>query len=126
LAKIREHIPGFADMGQEPLCFDFETTDELLEVPIVKRWNKPMGNHQFSHYTLHKNALMAVHDDGFHWWVVGFIDDLSAVDLPEWSGGKYRVVDESGELKILQSKDVSSVCGEYLTSYDGTVFKLKS
>jgi hypothetical protein len=35
-----------------------------------------------------ENHLMAISDNGHHWWVVGTIKDPSVIELRKWDGGK--------------------------------------
>ncbi len=86
MAQIKQHRPNYFD----PLVFvnltvDFESTEELLNIPFVLNFSTASN---FSHYAISedgtKSTLMAVYDDGYEWWVIGFIDDISKVDLPKW------------------------------------------
>ena len=77
-----QHVPGFID-SNEPQQVGFETTAELLSLEAVKRaaaWPR------FSHFALCGNQLMAICDP--EWWVVGFVGNPSAVDLPAWNPPK--------------------------------------
>jgi hypothetical protein len=78
-----------------------------------------MDGKAFSHFAMSDNCLMVIHDDGFHWWVVGYVEKPERVDLPKWEGGKYRAQMSDGTIKILTNEVVSS-CGYTLTLADGT------
>ena len=119
-----QHIPNFVDTDK-PEAVEFETTQDLLMIDKVKQWARPMDGKEFSHFALSCNVLMAIHDDGFHWWVVGYIDieHPTEIDLPKWESGKYRAKLSSGETVILTHEVVSS-CGDTLTLKDGTTASL--
>ena len=84
--EFRQHIPNFVDI-KAPLLDKFETTEDLLNLEIVQRYGK---RKDFSHFAISDNCLMEISDEGFHWWVVGYIKKPNEVDLPKWDGGKYR------------------------------------
>mgnify|MGYP003419756077 CR=1 FL=1 len=82
---FRQHIPGFVDMGG-PTEFDFNTTEELLNSPLLARYK----NDDFVafEYSPSQHAVIAVSDSGYKWWVVGFAS--KPIDgLKEWKP-KYR------------------------------------
>lgn len=119
--SFRQHIPGFARDGREPPepVIPFETTADLLALEIVQRYKGPT----FSHFAMSENHLMAISDDGYSWWVVGFVADPSAVDLPQWDGGKHLARLADG-VEVTLTRDttphVSSSCGGRLSLSDGT------
>ena len=115
--KFTQHIPNFVD-GATPEIFEFETTEQLLNSEVVKRYK----GDDFSNFAMSDSHLMVISDNGFNWWVVGRIQDPSRVDLPLWDGGKYRAKLESGEEVVLSNEVVSS-CGDVLTLRDGTKAK---
>lgn len=90
---IRQHIPAFVD-GIEPGRADFETLEQLLAVPFVKRWSEPAeAFRRYSYvprryeYRESRNVdyLMAEMADGKH-WVIGYIEPGAGerFGLPEW------------------------------------------
>lgn len=82
------HIPRYIDQrGIENDVFEFESIDELLEIDYVKLF-KQMP--KFSHYAISDVHLMAIFDSGYRWLVAGRIESPEKVDLPRWSGAKYR------------------------------------
>lgn len=117
---FRKYIPTFVELDKEPEAIPFETTDELLKIDAIKRCAS--GPH-FSHFAMSGNALMEITDDGFCWWVLGCIDFPEQVDLPKWTGGKYRAENEKGEIVELISGEVVSSCGDVLTLQDGSKLK---
>lgn len=117
--KFTQHIPAFVDIDRDAdRSFEFETTDELLNHEIVQRYGK---GDNFSHFAISENHLMEIKDDGFHWWVVGYIEKPADVDLPAWDGGKH-LVDVDGEELIL-TDEVVSVRGDRITLKDGRIGK---
>ena len=117
--EFRQHIPNFVDI-KAPLLDKFETTEDLLNLEIVQRYGK---RKDFSHFAISDNCLMEISDEGFHWWVVGYIKKPNEVDLPKWDGGKYRAELPNGKKVILTSNEVYSSCGDELTLRDGTKAK---
>ena len=65
---------------------------------------------------------MVIHDDGFHWWVVGYIENPADIDLPKWDGWKHKAKMPDGSIKTLTDEVISS-CGDILTLRDGTKAK---
>ena len=116
--KFVQHIPSFVDHRGETPAADFETTEELLNLEVVKRYI----HEDFSHFALSDNCLMAVSDDGFKHWVVGFIKNAGDIDLPQWEGWKFRAELPNGN-KVVLGSDVVSSYGDVLTLKDGTTAK---
>lgn len=115
--KLHHHIPTFVDWREPYPSSEFSTTDELLSLDVVRRYAELP---KFSHFAMHDNALIAVLDDGFHWWVVGHVADPAGVDLPEWAGWKFRAVLPNGKRVVLGKGEVVSACGDELTLRNGT------
>lgn len=113
-----QHIPNFVDIDEQPKRIPFETTEDLLNLEVVKRYGQ---RRDFSHFAISDNYLMEISEGGLHWWVVGRIADPAAVDLPQWDGGKYKARLADGLDVDLLGKDVVSSCGNVLTLRDGTV-----
>jgi len=111
--RIIQHIPSFIDVNKKLEWINFNTIEELLNIPFVKQWAKPMDGKDFLCFALYGNYLLVIHDDGFHWWTVGYIENSSSIDLPKWIGGKYQAQMLDGSIKILTS-EVISVCGNTL------------
>jgi hypothetical protein len=85
--RITQHIPSFVETRDDPRkAGAFTTLDELERVPFVAGWKSEPG---FVRFSLSGNALIAelAPDDeepaGAH-WVVGFIENPRALDLPQW------------------------------------------
>lgn len=85
---IKKHVPCFVDVEQSSDENDFETVDELLNIPWVKRWEIPMDGHIFYRWTKSGDLLVAEYDNGEFWWVVGYIRIPEDVELPERSKSK--------------------------------------
>jgi len=80
--EFRQHIPDFVDIESPPPC-KFETTEDLLNLEIVQRYGKGKN---FSHFAIRDNCLMEILDEGFHWWVVGYIKTPSQLPRPKGRG----------------------------------------
>jgi hypothetical protein len=84
--KFTQHIPNFAS-GLDPLIIEFNTFDELLYSEFfIKQKNMFVD---FSHFALSNNRIILVRDNGYWWWVLGKIDDVSNIPLKKWVA-KYR------------------------------------
>ena len=81
-----QRIPGGCDISGDPLSFEFNTTEELLALEYVQRFAK----HRPSTFVMEDNCLMVISDNGYHWWVVGYIEKPNEINLPKWDGPKYR------------------------------------
>ena len=114
-----QHIPNFVE-ADKPQKIPFETTEELLNLEIVKRYGQQPD---FSHFALSGNLLMEISNGGLSWWVIGYIGDPTTVNLPQWDGGKYTARLKNGSIVELAGKDVCSSCGDILTLSDGTTAK---
>jgi hypothetical protein len=78
--KITQYRPGCFE-GFDTKINDFETLEELLNIPWVKRWSEDESFH-----CLAKGGekLMAVLENGKKWWVVGMIENPDDIDLPKF------------------------------------------
>jgi hypothetical protein len=76
--QIIQHIPNYCS-GFTPEVAEFETVDELLNIPFVKHHEKEGHSFQMSDLN-----LMIVKDDESWWWVVGTVKFPDRVDLPKW------------------------------------------
>lgn len=114
------HIPVFVDVDKRTEKIPFETTEDLLNLEVVKRYKQ---RPDFSHFAVSDNLLMEISAGGLYWWVVGYLGDPAAVDLPQWDGGKYQAKLPDGRTVELTSKDVVSSCGDVLKLRDGTTAK---
>jgi len=89
--KFTQRIPGGFDPFMEPETFEFETQEELLNSQgAVKRFAE-MEN--FNEYQLDDNLLMAVYENGYRWWCVGYIEEPEKLNLPKWEP-KFREEEE--------------------------------
>lgn len=89
---IRQHVPGFVDLGdEEPRHAEYSTKEELLQIPWVAsymtRYEHPAVK-PFHRWSLSDHWLMAEFDEGREFWVVGFLSDPIAIDLPQWVAPK--------------------------------------
>ena len=87
--KITQYFPAFFE-GFTPQTAEFETLEELLNIPFVKRvsWfvdfsGYVMSNGQNLDGKVDAEYLMATSQDGKEWWVIGRITG-GTVDLPTW------------------------------------------
>ena len=115
--KFTQHMPNFVDTREPAPCAEFETTEDLLNLEIMQ---KCMRRKDFSHFAMQGNCLMEISDNGFFWWVIGYIKYPSKVDLPKWEGWKYKAKLPDGSRVILTGNEVIYVSGDILTLQDGT------
>lgn len=114
--RFQQHIPTYVEVTTPPPILEFETTKDLLNLEVVKRYVD-----EGFHLCMHTYHLMVTSDDGFYWWVVGYIEDPESIDLPPWEGWKYHAILPSGEEKILKGDEIVSSCEEIFTLKDGTL-----
>ena len=119
--KFKQYIPAFIDTrGDDNIEYEFKTTKDLLSIIPVKLHS---NSDNFSHFAMSGNSLMAIYDEGFEHWVVGYIKSTNGIDIPEWEGWKFRAELRSGEKTILKGDEVISSCGNLLTLKDGSKAK---
>jgi len=73
---IRQHIPGFIDVDEPFKPAEFSTYEELIAIPFVKHWMKPMNGGDFLRFELdtyskEEDILLGIWTD-YH-WVIGYI-----------------------------------------------------
>lgn len=102
--KIIQHIPNYCDRF-EPRSVEFSTLSELLSIDFVQRFRNLNNFYQFS---ISNNRLMAEYENGYKWFVVGFLDEQFK-ELPKWEP-KRNLEKETEDLK----KHSKVVTEEYL------------
>lgn len=112
--QFRQHIPNFID-NDDPNTFTFETTQEFLDNEYINWYTKQQN---FFRLSKQDDCVILEKDDGFYWWVLGYIKDPASLDLPEWPGGRYRVIFE-GRRQVIEGSQVASSCGELIELTDG-------
>lgn len=83
--RFKKHIPSFVDTDQENPWYEFETTDDLLNLEVVKQYREEK---EFCHFALADDSLMAVTHNGYRWHVVGYIEKSEEIFLPKWEPKK--------------------------------------
>lgn len=121
--KFTVHIPDFVETREPRPVYEFNSLDELKEIPNVKAASERKG---FSHFALSDQHLMEVSDEGRHWWVLGHIDDPSSLGLPAWDRGVYRVQMPDGQTVDLPGTQVAWSRGDEIGLRDGTTVQLIS
>lgn len=90
--KIKQHIPRFVDTGNAPEENGFNTTEELLGIPWVKKWTesdcfarfsvsypKPMPKKMQAAFPNYQSRLLPLLMAEFKtgaYWVVGYLMDV--------------------------------------------------
>jgi len=84
--RFKHYIPCYIDMDEDecPQWIEFESTEDLLNLEVVQRYNKEEG----SHFVLSGNLLLDEWEEGVQWIVVGYIEFPQRVELPQWEGPK--------------------------------------
>jgi hypothetical protein len=119
---FRQRVPGFVD-GGNPLEFDFDTVEELVNHPYNQEW---LNKNPHSILVKSEGILMVVYNEGFNWWGIGWITNPDDLELPEWEGGKYIAQYSNGNIEVLDKTSKNpmiSSCGGVLTLKDGTECK---
>lgn len=78
------HVPSFVDCSGQR--FYFETITDLIKVPWVRQFLEDDG----ARLVKSADCLMQLTNDGFRWWVVGYLKYPELVDLPVWEGPKLK------------------------------------
>jgi hypothetical protein len=120
MSIFKQYIPTIVDdRGMSRCVINFDTSQDLLLNSYFDHY-KQLPN--FSHFAMSENTLMAILDDGFIWYVLGFISDLNSVaDIPLWDGGKYNI-NINGVKTVVSNDKVYSSCAGYITLIDGSVY----
>lgn len=72
----REYVPPFAE---------FETLEELFEIPFVKQYRDVYIFTQYAKGS-YDGILMAMLENNTRWRAIGWVEDSSILDtLPEWT-----------------------------------------
>lgn len=79
--KIKQYRPAFIDCEDDNKEIIFNTTEELLGIDFVKNFSQ---NGNFYKYSISENHLMAEYENGYEWWVIGYINNPKEVNLPKW------------------------------------------
>lgn len=117
--RFTQHIPTFVDYREDKTpSFEFETTEQLLAHEWVAVHKTRKG---FDRFVKSDRYLMTESNDGFSWWVIGYLEDPSSVDLPQWQGWKFRVRMHDGSERVVAGDEVRSSCGNVITLRDNTV-----
>ncbi len=83
--KIIQRVPAYFDnRDNEFKKGEFSNQEELESVDWIKNWMEPFRGYEFFRFSMADNTLMAEYDEGRHWWVIGFVDNLPVDFLPRW------------------------------------------
>ena len=89
MATIRQHIPAFFE-GMPQSVIEFDTQEELLDIPFVRAFRVTEGAEDtpdpyFYRYSIAEgDKLMVEIRGGKAWFVIGHLDDISNLNLPDW------------------------------------------
>jgi hypothetical protein len=83
--KLTQYMPAYMDVDGIEFG-SFETTEELLRLPIVRRCREFVG---FQRFSISWDLLMM--EAGDEWCVVGQLDAPEKVYLPKWKMHPDRV-----------------------------------
>lgn len=91
MMAIRQHIPNFCSGADEYPSATFETEEQLVAIPFVKRWlDVDFERFSVALTSYDECYLMLECKDG-SFWVVGYMDQVPAF-LPEWKAPDERKV----------------------------------
>jgi len=117
--RFHRHIPNFCDdRGMDRTPFEFETKEQLFASEHVVGFSKSMPGRQFVGFRMDGRTLIAVYEDGFHWWVVGHVEQPMH-DVPEWEGWKFRVMTKDRKVSVMGRDQVVASQGDVLTLANG-------
>lgn len=93
MITFQSHVPSFFDAEPAVCKSEYESIEDILNLPWIKGWNN--GEESFQYYWSAKDGvwskclLMAMWNDpkelryGKSWWVLGYMSDIPD-SLPEW------------------------------------------
>lgn len=83
--KIKRRVPNFVDYTKkgDPTTFEVQSQEELLALPWIAARKEAKG---FVKFSVNRTAkyLMAEYNDGYVWYVVGRLDTVEGLDLPDF------------------------------------------
>lgn len=83
---FKQRIPNWTT-GINPVEFDFQTTEELLEHETIKLYAKEYSDEQtFLRYSMSYNGLLMAEFKGELSRPVGYITHPEKIDLTPWDG----------------------------------------
>jgi len=78
------YIPTFVELDEQPDPFLFETKEQLVDHPYIKKFCEDTTSHIFYRLEIMlPNILIAVYDEGSFWLVVGKLKSIDGIDLPK-------------------------------------------
>ena len=90
MARITQMIPNYLKSHFKSSSSEFETQDDLLDVPFVKTYMIKGGDPfvpdpYFYQYSLNGNILIVETFGGKYSHEIGIVNDVSKLTLPKWS-----------------------------------------
>ena len=119
MPKIYPYIPPTYEVRERPEPLEYETLQDILDMDFIKRF---LSREDFYKFSRSGNHLMLELRDGYEWHVVATIENIEALDLPEWDKGRTKVTDGNEEFTV-EGVDVYSYCGSTVTMKDGRILK---
>lgn len=77
--KLTQYIPACMDVDGVELG-SFDTTEELLNLPFVRRCRELVG---FQRFSIMDDFLAVETNYGLDWLVIGRLDEPGRIDLPK-------------------------------------------
>jgi hypothetical protein len=82
--KFMPYIPTFVELNEQPDAFLFETQEQLVDHPYIKKFCEDTTSHIFYRLEIMiPNILMAVYNEGTFWLPVGKLKSIDGIDLPK-------------------------------------------
>ncbi len=91
--KFVQHVPTFCD-GCEPKSFFFSSQEDLVR----ELGGLGYGNGVGKYFELSGNTIMEVSDNGYHWWVAGYVSSTEGLTFNKWEA-KYKPVKTKEQLQ---------------------------
>ena len=106
--KFRQHIPNSVDSDEPPIEVEFDTLEQLLEIPFVRSFRFNSGDEGEPHIYFKNYSISAMHEGYLlmaeyekvekKWpithWVVGYLsgNNIESLGLPPLSPLDQRII----------------------------------
>jgi hypothetical protein len=84
MAKFTQRIPGGCDIRTNKVEFEFDTEQDLAEHEYIKRYTNLKGFKRLSKTREDDQILIMAEYDEKRWWVLGYVNDETNLNLPNW------------------------------------------
>lgn len=92
--KFIQHLPAYFDDSIPRFEYEFEKTGDLLRLKEISEWAKDPNFFRFSQNVDRKTTrtyLIAENNDGKKRYVLGYVEGILDLGLPEWNIGLWKM-----------------------------------